>query len=307
MKITNTKIILIAVIGLAILACVFAVWKLYLPAPQQAAWLPASSLPKHQLTVTDNKWFWIKDNTIYYGENPMDEADISTFVASSISPYGKDKNNVYYCTQIVANLDPATFTVLDGVFGKDASHVVYGGYYLVSGADAATFSVVPQSSYAKDKYHVYGTWRELPGADPVTFEIVPPNAARDKNWIYVSDAVFGPASLITDNTQYSKALPVDCNLAGAEPIQPQVYPGAFSANGNVIGYTNASRACVIDKKAGTVQSFPYGFSDSVSLSKDGSKVLFFKYQKGDGVDGETCADCGQYSYDRATGKVQRVL
>jgi hypothetical protein len=277
--------------------------------PIQNEWRPASALSKHQPNISDNSWFWMKNNTIYCGENSMGEADVSTFVASSISPYGKDKNNVYYCTQVVANMDPTTFIVLSGNYGKDASHVVYGGYYLVPGADAATFSIVPSpqspdNGYAKDKDHVYNVYRALPDADPATFTLSP--VAHDKNWIYLDDAIVGPVSLIIDNAVYAKGLPAECNPAGANPINPQPYPTAFSADGSVIGYTNSDAICVIDKKAHTIQNFPYGFAESVSLSKDGSKVLFFKYQKGDGVDGQTCTDCGQYSLDRATGKVEKL-
>ena len=274
--------------------------------PLQIEWRSASTLPTSYSVSQNYTWYSLQNNAIYCMNNPVPNADTTTFVASSLDGYGKDKNHVYWCNQVVENLDPATFTVLDGIFGKDAAYVVYGGYYLLSGADAATFNVVPQSGYAKDKDHVYNTWRELPGADPATFEIVPPNSAKDKNAIYISDKVFGPASLITDNAQYATALPAECNTAGADPISPQLYPGAFSADGNAIGYSGASRTCVIDKKAGTVQVYPYGTEQSASLSGDGSKILYFKYQKGDGVDGETCADCGQYSFDRATEEVMKI-
>lgn len=276
--------------------------------PAHAAWIPASALSDHQPAVGDNEWFWMKNDTIYCEGNPIGEADIASFAASSISAYAKDKNNVYMCANVVANFDPATFTVLDANYGKDATHVVYGGYYLVPGADAATFTVILGSGYGKDRQHVYDAWRELPGADPATFEVVPPNAARDKNSIYISDKVFGPASLIADNAQYAQALPAACNPAGADPISPQVFPGAFSEDENVIGYMSASRICVIDKKSGTAQSFPYGFSDSASLSADGSKVLFYKYIKGDGggEGAQSCADCGEYSIDRATGEVEKA-
>lgn len=279
---------------------------MYSPASQQSTWIPASALPKHEPSVSDNKWFWMNGDTIYCQGNPIGEADVATFEASSNSAYAKDKNNVYMCTNVVANFDPATFVVVDANYGKDATHVVYGGYYLVPGADTRTFSVIPGSSYAKDQYRVWDTWRELPGANPTTFEILPQSASRDKNAIYISDKRFGPASLITDNAQYAKALPPACNPADADPIEPQIFPGAFSDDLQVIGYMSASRICVIDKKAATVQSFPYGFSDSASLSTDGSQVLFYKYLKGDGAGEQTCADCGQYSLDRATGKVEKV-
>lgn len=315
MPLPKTKLLVfILAIGLIAGAGVYAFFGRHTASRFSAApsgeimWLPASALPTRWAASRDFTWYSLQNNMIYCMGNPFPEADVATFVVSSLGTYGKDKNHAYWCSQEIAIADPSTFTVLNGEYGKDATHVVYGGYYLVPDADPATFSVIPGSSYAKDKNYVYDTWRELPAADPATFAIVSPNAARDKKWIYINDALFGPASLITDNTEYAKALPADCNPAGADPISPQPFPGAFSENENVIGYMSASRICVIDKKAGTVQSFPYGFADSTLLSKDGSKVLYFKNQsEGAVMNGlTTCADCGQYSLDRATGKAEKV-
>lgn len=273
-------------------------------------WRPASTLPKSWSNDRDFTWYSLQNNMIYCMGNPFPEADVTTFLVSSLGNYGKDKNHAYWCSQEISIADPATFTVINDIYAKDASHVFYGGYYLVLGADPATFSIVPSpqfdSGYAKDKNHVYSLYTEVPNADPATFVILPPLIPKDKNWIYSGAGVIGPASLITDNAEYAKALPAECNPAGAEPINPQPYPSAFSSDGSVIGYANYSRMCVIDKKANTIENFPYGAEQSVSLSKDGSKILYFKYQKGDGVGEQTCADCGQYSLDRATGKVERV-
>lgn len=246
--------------------------------------------------------------------NPLPSADVSTFVASSLDGYGKDKNHVYWCTQIVADADAATFTILSKEYAKDASHVFLVGGFIIADADPTTFAPVKylspkaidplQTGYGKDKNYVYNLDHKLPNADSATFTLDP--VPSDKNWIYLNDTVVGPVSLITDNVPYSKALPAECNKSGDETIYPQVFPAAFSADGQIIGYPNDFSVCVIDKKANTVQVFPYGTQQGVSLSKDGSKVLYFKYQKGEGEGEQTCADCGQYSYTRATGKVEKL-
>lgn len=308
-------VLAIALVALIILGGVYAVMlKKPFNAPVKIEWRAASTLPTSYAVSQSYTWYSLQDNTISCMGNPLPEADTSTFVASSLDGYGKDKNHVYWCNQVVAEADPATFTILSKEYAKDAEHVFLVGGFIIAGANPATFAPVLylspqaidplQTGYGKDKNHVYNLDHALPNADPATFTLDP--VPSDKNWIYLNDTVVGPANLITDNVQYSKVLPTECNKPGADTIYPRVFPPAFSADGRVIGYANYFRICVIDKKANTVQTFPHGTEDGVSLSKDGSKVLFFKYQKGDGVDGETCADCGQYSLDRATGKVQRV-
>lgn len=247
-------------------------------------------------------------------DNPVLNVDASTFVASSLNGYGKDKNHVYWCNQIVADANPETFTILSKEYSKDASHVFLTGGSIIVGADPTTFAPVLYSSliaieplqtgYGKDANHVYSQDHAIPNADPATFALDP--VPSDKNWIYLNDTVVGPARLIVDNAQYAKALPAECNKLGADTIYPHIYPPAFSVDGRVIGYTNYFAICVIDEMANTVQVYPYGTEQGASLSGDGSKILYFKYQKGDGVDGETCADCGQYSFDRATEEVMKI-
>jgi hypothetical protein len=283
--------------------------------PAKIEWRPVSSLPTSWVASRDYTWYWIKNNTISCMGKPLLGADIPTFLASSLDGYGKDKNHVYWCDQVVAQADPTSFTILNKEYAKDASRVFYLGGFVVPKADPATFSIVPspespdnlQTSYGKDKSHVYNLNHELYNADPATFVILYPLIPKDKNWIYQGAEIVGPASLITQNAEYAKVLPAPCNPLGAELIQPQVYPPAFSADGSIIGYANNSAICVIDKKKNTVERYPYGMDMGVSLSKDGSKILYFKYQsEGAGMNGETCAACGQYAVDRATGKVSKV-
>ncbi len=282
--------------------------------PVKIEWRAASTLPARYAVSQSYTWYTLQDGTIYCMENPLPNADVSTFVASSLDGYGKDKNHVYWCNLVVVQADPATFTILSSEYAKDASHVFLVGGSIIAGADAATFAPVRYSSpdakdslqtgYGKDTYHVYSQDKPIPNADSATFSLDP--VPHDKNWIYLNDTVVGPAYLIANNAQYAKALPADCNPLVTSPIYPRVYPNAFSADGSVVGYANDFRICIIDKNSNTIQSFPYGTQQSVALSKDGSKILYFKYQKGDGEGEQTCADCGQYSYDRLSGKVEKL-
>ncbi|MDB5224896.1 MAG: hypothetical protein JWO43_518 [Candidatus Adlerbacteria bacterium] len=285
------------------------------PPAVQIEWRPASTLPTSYAVSQNYTWYALQDNTISCMGTPLPEADASTFVASSLDGYGKDKNHVYWCYQVVAEADPVTFTILSKEYAKDAEHVFLVGGSIIAGADPATFAPVLylspqaidplQTGYGKDKNHVYSLDHALPNADPATFTLDP--VPSDKNWIYLNDTVVGPARLITDNVQYSKALPTDCNTPGADAIYPRVFPPAFSADGSVVGYPNDFSICVIDKKTNSIQIFPHGTEQGVSISKDGSKILYFKYQsEGAAMNGETCADCGQYSLDRVTGKVQKI-
>lgn len=305
---TGIVLIMLLVVG----ALYAAAQKKPAHAPVQITWLPASTLAQSWSNGAGTTWFSMQNGTIDCMRNPISGVDASTFVVSSLGDYGKDKTHVYWCSEIVADADPASFEVINGEYAKDASHVYWEGYYTLPDADPATFSIVPaagsdnmQTGYGKDKTYVYNLYRKLPGADPATFTLDP--VPHDKNLIYQNSDVVGPASLITDNAQYAKALPVACNPLVEQPIYPQAYPPAFSASGSVIGYPNDNAICVIDKAADTIKIFPYGTQQGVSISKDGTKILYFIYQKGDGEGEQTCADCGQYSLDRATGKVEKIL
>lgn len=277
-------------------------------------WRPSSMLPARYFVSQSYTWYSLQNNTISCMGNPLPKADVSTFAASSLDGYGKDKNHVYWCTQIVADADPSTFTILSKEYAKDRANVYLVGGSKITDADPATFAPVRylsadafeplQTGYGKDINYVYNLDHKLPNADPATFTLDP--VPSDKNWIYLNDKIVGPISLIVDNVQYSKALPPACNKSGTETIFLQIFPPAFSTDEQVIGYPNDFSICVIDKKASIVQIFPYGTQQGVSISKDGSKILYYKYQKGYGEGEQTCADCGQYSYTRATGKIESL-
>lgn len=278
-------------------------------------WRAASTLASSYEINKSYTWYTLRDNTISCMGTALPKADAATFVASSLDGYGKDKNHVYWCYEIIVQADPATFTVLSREYAKDSTHVFYPGGSIIKEANAPTFTPVLyvsplaidplQTGYGKDKNYVFSQNRIVANADPATFVLEP--VSHDKNWIYVNDTVVGPVSLIADNMQFSKTLPSACNMPNTDIIYPQVYPPSFSADGSIVGYPNDVAICIIDKKTNNVQIFPYGTQQGVSLSADGAKILFYKYQKGDGAGESTCKECGQYSYDRATGEIVRLI
>ncbi len=283
-----------------------------------SGWSSSNNLPG-SYSNNGGTWYSMRpvttnENRIYCMDIPIIGADVATFVISTFGEYAKDKNHVYRCSDIVQSADPVSFNSLDYVYAKDNSHVFYSGK-IINDADAATFIVVPspipatasaRSSFGKDKSHVYDTGTEIPNADAPSFKVLSPNIPVDKNSIYYSGKVFGPIALMTDNTQYVHMLPDAC-----KDVYPAPYPALFSADESTIGYVNMSASCVIDKKSGTAQQYGYGWESNAALSNDGSKFYYeilLKESMGISTNeiSKICPECGKYSIDRATSKVERV-
>lgn len=313
MTFINKKIKLIFIIVvLIILIIALALYSKQL-SPTQKEWMSVNELPAGYEMPSDYH-FSFNNNVVSCRWEPILEADIATFEVSNIANrYARDKNHAYICGHIISNMDPANFVVLNDNYTKDLQQVVWNGYEPLPDADPETFEVILLDSvfydgnYAKDKNNVYNVYSKLPNADPKTFTLVP--ATMDKDWIYSYDnTVLGPVSLIADNAQYSESLPSKCDTEGLNKVHPSIYPPTFSNDYSVVGYLGDSNICVIDKNENTIQLFPYGtFNGSASLSADGSKVLFYKYQnEGAAYAGEICPECGQYSLDRKTGEVEKI-
>lgn len=196
MKITNTKIILVAVVLLAILACAFVVWKLHSNAP---ATRPPGVYA--QYVIKDGKVYWDEymqvqwdDNKIHdqVNEWEMKEADAKTFTAIG-GDWGKDAKNVFYQGMRAVSASPTPTAdvrtlaaVPESYFIKDARAVyfpVYSSriegwaYTVFAGADPATFEKFKDVPYAKDKNHVYfldiyDDNQPIAGLDPATFRVI---------------------------------------------------------------------------------------------------------------------------------------
>lgn len=103
------------------------------------------------------------DKEISFACRVMKEVDFDTFEELGFfSPYGKDKNNIYYGEKIIENADLKTFEII-----KNSSKYI-------------------KSQYAYDKNTVYFYGKEIKGSDPKTFEVLDPVLAKDKKDFYLN-------------------------------------------------------------------------------------------------------------------------
>ena len=112
---------------------------------------------------------------------PVAGADPNTFTAIN-KVYGKDKNAVYYCENVLKDADPATFEIVHDNYVKDKNHVyIYDS--TIDEADSKTFVHVEKEVY-KDKNHVYVGGSTMPLVDVKTFEVIKYPYSKDRNNIY---------------------------------------------------------------------------------------------------------------------------
>lgn len=115
-------------------------------------------------------------NNVYYGSDIVTGADPATFISlSSTTPYFKDDQHVYLEKSEIPGADPASFIFLGGWYGKDKV-AVYEKGQMVQGADRTTFTWIAgdNSEYGKDDKYVYFPSSSpgahvVQGADPQTF------------------------------------------------------------------------------------------------------------------------------------------
>ena len=89
-------------------------------------------------------------------------------------------------SSIPSGADAATYSVIDGVYGKDAHHVFCDGKILQS-ADPKTFTFLSfqSATFNKDKLHVYDGCNILTGLDPATATLfIPDRYLKDRAGIY---------------------------------------------------------------------------------------------------------------------------
>lgn len=114
--------------------------------------------------------FWINSDSIH----KMNNIDLDSFTINDKNPnWAQDKNHVFFAGEIIDNLDPQSFIVLNESYAKDA-HVVYlfhlGNIKQILLADSESFSVIEKDSYlSKDNKNVYFWWNLIEQADPNTF------------------------------------------------------------------------------------------------------------------------------------------
>lgn len=122
-------------------------------------------------------------NQVYYHYEVLAQANPNTIQTLNYH-YAKDAKHVFSERQIIANADADSFEVMSNYFGKDKNQVFYR-QIPVKGADPQT-SVHVEDLYFKDHKNVFHKQNLIPGADPNTFEVVRDGLlyGQDKNGRY---------------------------------------------------------------------------------------------------------------------------
>lgn len=207
--------ITVIIITVAILVCVFAVWKLHSNAPA----IPPTAGSANYV-VRDGKVYWQVHMQVQWDDNQIHnqlkeweikEAEAKTFKALGGDwGWGKDAARVFYQGTLAmpASSTPTTdismlASVPNSYFLKDSYAVyfpVYSShnegwtYTVLVGADSTTFGATKNMRYAKDKNYVYylGSYDDnhaIEGLDPKTFRVVGECGwAETYNWYAVADS-----------------------------------------------------------------------------------------------------------------------
>ena len=123
---------------------------------------------------------------VYFAAKEIPGADPATFKLLPRSCWGCDKTDVYIQRQPLHVRDISSFTLLQGVWAKDAK-AYYVAPLLGSGivpCDYASF-VILSDGYAKDKNRGYWNGNPIAGSDGPTFQASSRNRAQDKNGCYI--------------------------------------------------------------------------------------------------------------------------
>jgi hypothetical protein len=109
------------------------------------------------------------------------------------SPYGKDKNHVYYRGEIIEGADPVTFYIFDHTYTKDKNHVFYGTHLISNRVNA--FQHVGENSesqYATDGENYYFEGITIKGSEIEILESNPYQYARiDSNMYHQGKLISG--------------------------------------------------------------------------------------------------------------------
>lgn len=131
-----------------------------------------------------NRWYSIRNNTVYFQEFEMPFADPETLIGLT-SWYAKDKNNVYSYRTIIKDADTETFKIFeqyDPIEGK----------------------FVKKYMYAEDKNNIYFNEKIIDWADIETFKIIDWHYSQDKNNSYFQEKKIGNNFFVKLNENYTK-------------------------------------------------------------------------------------------------------
>ena len=169
-----------------------------------------TALPNEQIIDTYSRYssdgkavYYIKSSSLESprrGKVVVISADPQTFKTIADN-WAKDKNNVYQEGLIMGQLDPATFSILEGgqyggKFIKDKSAVyreniqpdVNRWILKLENADPKTF-IALSDFFGKDNSNVYYSSAIINGADPRTFEVLSSVYGKDKEYVYVGTKI----------------------------------------------------------------------------------------------------------------------
>lgn len=123
-------------------------------------------------------------NKPFRGYFEVKGADVNTFAPLGDNTLlAKDKNHVYYKTEVITGIDPAAVVYLGADYCKDMRRVFYGSTPLAE-ADVASFHAV-NGFYGADKSHVYYKQFTLKAGDPATLHGV--GTATDTDYRHHSE------------------------------------------------------------------------------------------------------------------------
>lgn len=126
--------------------------------------------------------YWHDANRVFFVDAEIPGADPKTFKPFSKDPWARDKSDVYHGTIPLHVQDISTFTLLQGVYAKDAKAYYAGGTllaYTTVACDYASFEIL-NGNYARDRDRGY--WQGIPvdGSDGPSFELLGQYLAKDK-------------------------------------------------------------------------------------------------------------------------------
>ncbi len=138
-----------------------------------------------------------RDATAIYEDHERLDVDPASYTHVD-GAFSADATRVYFMSQVVPGLNPQTFTVLNDYYAVDDKSAVYFDerFYqceVLPPVDIESFKVIPNTHYASDKNQVYHCEAVLPNSDPQSFEILEGAFAKDNKQAYYGDAVLTDA------------------------------------------------------------------------------------------------------------------
>ncbi len=115
-------------------------------------------------------------------EHVLPGADPGTFKVLKGKEYAKDRQHVYYRTQLVEGAIAGDFEAFSGTYARDSAHAYYQGR-AIPGADPASFAPF-NIQWAQDSKDIYFQDRPLAACDPASFKLLEDDWQVDDLCVY---------------------------------------------------------------------------------------------------------------------------